>query len=198
MAKTIAPKVTAAPDRFSAYIPFTLAQEDVDPQNWSDPKNFSDDLHDPGGATMDGITQTEYDAWRMLHGLPKQDVKNITQTEGYAIYRTNYWLPHCPTLPAGLDLEFFDSAVNQGAEEATRILQVALGVANDGIFGPKTAAAVQAITSVPAVVEAFTARRETVYKESANYKYFGADWERRASQIGAEALTMASTPSAAA
>jgi lysozyme family protein len=146
---------------------------------------------------MGGVTQDEYDAWRKLHGLPTQDVNLITQAEGYAIYRANYWLPECPGLSAGLDLQFFDSAVNQGQEEATRILQVALGVESDGIFGPTTAAAVKAIKNIPAVVTAFTARREAVYKETANYQYFGPDWERRASEIGAEALTMASASAAA-
>jgi lysozyme family protein len=197
MAKATAPKITTSPDRFIVCLPFTLAQEDVDPTNWSDPKNFSDDPHDPGGATMGGITQDEYDAWRKLLGLPTQDVKLITQAEGYAIYHANYWLPECPGLSAGLDLQFFDSAVNQGQEEATRILQVALGVESDGIFGPTTAAAVEAIKNVPAIVTAFTARREAVYKETANYQYFGTDWERRASEIGAEALTMASASGAA-
>jgi lysozyme family protein len=87
-----------------------------------------------------------------------------------------------PRLVAGLDLQFFDSAVNQGQGEATRILQVVIGVESDGIL--TTAAAVKAINNVPAIVTAFTARREAVYKETANYQYFGTDWERRASEIG--------------
>ena len=177
-------------DRFSVCFPFTLAQEDVDPARWSDPKNFSDTPGDPGGATMNGIIQSEYNAWRRAHGLAIQGVKVISREEGYAIYRGNYWLPYCPHLPEGLDLQFFDAAVNQGVHEAIEILQVALGIAKDGVWGPLTAAAVAGIKDVTTVGHAFTARREAVYRQTGGFKEFGTDWTRRALQIGAEALKM--------
>jgi Glycosyl hydrolase 108 len=78
----------------------------LDPTNWSDPKNFSDDPHDPRGAAMGGITQDEYDAWCKLLGMPTRDVKLITQAEGYAIYHANYWLPECPGLSPDLICSF--------------------------------------------------------------------------------------------
>lgn len=186
-----APEEAHVPDRFPACLPLTLRQEAPDSTDWGNRKNFSDDPHDPGGATMNGIIQTEYDKWRKAHGLPTQPVRKITQAEGYAIYRQNYWLPHCPTLPPGLDLQFFDCAVNQGVGEATKILQVALGVESDGDFGPQTQAAVQA-ANVHDAIQRFTARRLGVYRETRNFQYFGEDWTRRADQIGAAALSAAS------
>jgi lysozyme family protein len=177
------------PDRFSICIPFTLAQEEVDPANWSDPKNYSVDPV----PTFAGIEQSEYWLWLRQHGLPQVSVKQITQSEGYAIYRQGYWLPYCPALPPGLDLEVFDTRVNQGAAEATRILQVALGIQNDGIWGPQTTHAVQAITDLPTVIKAFTARRTAVYKQTNGFGDYGKDWLRRASEIGAEALKMITT-----
>jgi lysozyme family protein len=165
-----------------------LAQEAPHPQDWTNPSNFSNDPHDPGGATMCGIIQTEYDDWRKAHGLPVRPVRELTQEEGSAIYRGNYWMPHCPILPAGLDLQFFDSAVNQGTEEATKILQVALQISSDGDFGPLTTAACSGCEDIEGVVAAFTARRLAVYKESRGFQYFGSDWTRRATEIGNAAL----------
>lgn len=177
--------------RFKACLPYTLAQECPHPADWSNPKNFSDDAHDPGGKTMCGITQREYDHYRKARGLPVQDVRKISRKEGEDIYDKSYWLPDCPLLPVGLDLCLFDAAVNQGSFEAIKILQAALGIAADGEWGPKTDAAVKAIANAGAVIRAFTARRSVVYRQTRGFQYFGTDWLRRSQEIGAEAFKMA-------
>lgn len=175
-----------------------LAQECPEPDDWYNARNFSNDAHDPGGKTMCGITQREYDNDRKRHGMVCRDVRQITETEGYSIYRLSYWSPHCDSLPPGLDLCFFDSSVNEGCTEAVRILQHVLDIEADGMWGPQTAAAVAAIPQVshpvqlPAIIRAFTARRETVYRESKGFPYFGKDWLRRSKEIGDEALKMVS------
>ncbi len=173
--------------RFNLCLPFTLIQEAPDPQNWTDPKNFSNDPRDPGGKTYMGVTQREYDVWRKSQGLPTQDVRKVTKDEGETIYYTSYWLPYCPRLLPGLDLCFFDSDVNEGSTQAVRILQVAVDVPDDGQWGPITDAAVKAIKSVNGVIQAFTLRREEVYRETSGYGSFGTDWERRAQEIGTAA-----------
>lgn len=181
-------------DAFLAAWPFTLAQECPFPKDWSNPKNFSNDIGDPGGPTMCGIIQTEYNYYRVKHGLASQSVRLITEGEGQDIYYNNYWLPHCPVLPAGLDLCFFDECVNTGAGEATKVLQVALSQQSDGVWGPKTMAAVTSLQAKPeivAAINAYTARREAVYRQMKGFGRFGTDWERRAGEIGAEALKMA-------
>ena len=177
--------------RFRACMPFTLAQECPHPADWSNPKNFSDDPHDPGGKTMCGITQREYDHYRKSRGLPVQDVRKIGAAEGEDIYDKSYWLPDCPLLPAGLDLCLFDAAVNEGPLQAIKILQAALGIAADGEWGPRTDAAVKTIGDVAGVIKAFTARRSAVYRETRGFQYFGTDWLRRAQEIGGESLKMA-------
>lgn len=181
-------------DRFLLCLPFTLAQECPHPNDWSNARNFSNDAHDPGGKTMCGIIQREYDAWRKAQGLPTRDVRELTQDEGHAIYRANYWLPHCPTLPPGLDLALFDANVNEGSTEGTKILQAALGRANDGLWGKVTQAAVDAIADVPAALRLFTNRRQVVYRQMAGFQYFGTDWIRRSQEIGAAALKMCEPP----
>lgn len=176
-------------DRFLTCLPFTLAQECPHPNNWSDPRNFSNDKHDPGGKTMCGIIQREYDLYRKSKRLPTQDVRKLTEVEGQEIYQHGYWLPHCPNLAVGLDLCYFDAAVNMGTTEATMILQHALGASADGDWGSETQKVVSTATPV-AAIKAYTARRLAVYHMMAGFRYFGGDWTRRTNEIGAEALKM--------
>ena len=176
----------APPPPFLTCLPYTLKQECPDPGDWSNPANFSDDPHDPGGATMCGIIQVEYDAYRGSLGEPTQSVRLITQAEGQAIYQRSYWQPHCQQLPIGLDLSFFDTAVNMGPEESRRILQYSLNVPVDGIWGPETAGAVAAIADITVVINAFTAQRKAAYESFSTFRYFGRDWIRRATEIGNE------------
>jgi lysozyme family protein len=176
--------------QFLACLPFTLAQECPHPNEWSNPRNFSNDAHDPGGETMCGIIQREYTAWRKSNGLPSRDVRYLTQAEGYAIYWRNYWYPECPKLPPGLDLAFFDAAVNEGGHEAILMLQYILGITRDGDWGPETEAHVAAITDPEGMVQAFTKHREDVYRMFKGFRYFDRDWARRSTEIGAEALRM--------
>jgi lysozyme family protein len=183
-------------DRFNVCLPFTLAQECPFPQDWSNRHNFSNDAHDPGGKTMCGIIQREYDHWRKAHDLPVRDVRELTREEGEQIYRANYWLPHCLDLPPGLDLQLFDESVNTGTFEGIKVLQAALGVLNDGIWGAGTAAAVKSIPNVRAAIAAFTVRRKYVYRQMRGFRYFGEDWLRRSDQIGSTALKMAANAAA--
>jgi lysozyme family protein len=188
--------MTTSDDRFDICLPFTLAQECPHPETWTNPKNFSNDAHDPGGETMCGIIQREYDSYRKHNGLLCRDVRGLTEREGKDIYWTSYWMPHCLGLPGGLDLQFFDASVNEGCVEAVRILQRVLGLDVDGLWGPKTTARVVAIQSrdVPAVIRAFTVRREAVYEQMKGFRYFGTDWLRRSKEIGDAALKMATGP----
>ena len=174
--------------RFLAWLPNTLAQEAPYPSQWGNPRNFSNDPGDPGGKTMDGLIQVEFDRWNVQHGLPRADVRTCTEQTGDLIYLNNYWLPYCPDLPAGLDGMFFDSAVNEGTAEGVKILQFSLGLHVDGKWGPLTDAAVKRIADVPAAIRAFGKRRAAVYTETSGYTRFGADWERRDSQITSASL----------
>lgn len=183
--------MTTLSPRFLACMPAMLPEEDPDAANWNDPKNYSDTPGDPGAETFNGITQATYDHWRVVNGLPRQPVRLCTKGDGYQLYFAEYWLPYCPELPAGLDLMFFDTSVNQGVRRAVQILQYALGYIPDGIWGPITDAAVKAITNVPIVISAFGARRAIVYRQTENFNLFGEDWEARDTRITASSLTMA-------
>jgi lysozyme family protein len=178
--------------RFKACLPYTLREECPDPEHWSDSRNFSNDPHDPGGETMCGITQREYNAWRHKHGLKPAAVQEITETEGEEVYYENYWLPYCPALPPGMDLAFFDAAVNEGSAEAIKMLQHTLGITADGVWGPLTDRMVQGLQGSDVVmVKRYTQVREAVYRTFRGYRYFGRGWERRSAEIGLEAVRMA-------
>ena len=177
--------MTVPETRFSSCMPIVLAQECPDPSNWSDPRNFSNLPHDPGGATMCGITQAEYAA----HGWPGS-VEFISIHQGWTIYLNSYWLPHSPELPTGLDLSFFDICVNAGPGGAIRTFQSSLGVGVDGIFGPITAGAVARISNATTAIEAYCGARARYYRALANFRYFGQAWIQRALRIQNYSLAM--------
>lgn len=168
--------------RFLACMPFVLQEEG----------GYSNDAHDSGGMTMHGIIQREYDRFRKSKGLPTQWVKNISIDEQNEIYWTEYWLPHCPLLPAGLDLSFFNIAVNAGPGEATRLLQAALNILADGNWGPQTNTAVVAIKpeDVPNLISTFDIDEEGWYRHLSKFQYFGKDWIGRAQRCRVASLKM--------
>jgi lysozyme family protein len=176
--------------RFSLCMPFMLSMECPFPNNWSDPRNYSNNPHDPGGPTMCGITANEYNIFRERHGEPIRDVRLINIHEGWDCYLFSYWLPHSPDLPIGMDLSFFDTCVNCGPAGATKILQAALHVSIDGIWGPHTASAVTGITNVAGTIQAFCGARAAYYRRLANFKYFGQGWIHRALAIQNDSLNM--------
>lgn len=171
------PYIVGQDSSFDKSLPFVLGEEG----------GYSNDAHDPGGMTMWGIIQREYDRKRRQWGLPTQWVKNISRDEMRTIYYTDYWMPHCPALHPGLALEFFDLDVNGGPHRAVMTLQRVLGLYPDGVWGPKTDAAVAAITDQAKVVRAFMDERERFYHSLSTFKFFGKGWIRRSQEIETDA-----------
>lgn len=170
--------------KFERCLPDTLVQEG----------GYSNDAHDPGGMTMEGIIQREYDRKRRQWGLPTRWVKLISPDEMRTIYYTDYWLPDGPKLPAGLDLECFDQCVNEGSHRAIVLLQRALLVDADGDFGDKTAAAVNFAIErkrVVVVIDRYKEARENFYRALPTFRYFGSDWIRRSETIDKQADALA-------
>ena len=103
---------------------------------------YADVPGDKGGKTNYGITQLTYDAWQLRRGLPSRPVAGIHQTEVEAIY-AEYWKDaRCGVMPEPLDLVVFDCAINSGAKRAIKLLQYALGIPADGVYGRVTADAI--------------------------------------------------------
>ncbi|MCS6964838.1 glycoside hydrolase family 108 protein [Thermoflexus sp.] len=88
---------------------------------------YVDDPDDRGGPTNMGITQAAYDRYRQDHGLPLQDVRQITREEVEAIYRQYYWeASGAATLPRPLGMVHMDTAVNMGVGRAKGFLEETL------------------------------------------------------------------------
>src|ERR1700678_3705447 len=110
---TFVPYVVGTDPEFDKCLPPILVQEG----------GYSNDAHDPGGMTDFGIIQREYDAKRKQWGLPTQWDKNISADKNRPMYYTDYWLPVCPQLYPGLDLQVFNMSVNGGPHRAIVLLQ---------------------------------------------------------------------------
>lgn len=179
--------------QFDRCLPDIEAQEGAPWSGGPGPaRAFSDDAHDPGGKTMEGITQKEYFQDRLGWGLPVQPVRLMSKDEERTIYYMRYWLPYCPKLYGGLNLEFFNMSVNGGPKRAIENLQSALGLKSDGAWGPKTQAAVAALSvqHPQAVIDRYRAVSDQFYKRLPGFRWFGKDWLRRDAQINAQADTL--------
>lgn len=152
---------------------------------------YSNDPQDPGGATMQGVTQATYDLWRVDHQLPKRNVKYITPAELCAIYKHRYWDKVAgDRLPPGLDYCLFDFAVNSGPSRAVRYLQEALGVTADGKIGPATLDAIEAVPT-DALIQAVCNMRLAFLKRQPTFPRFGNGWSRRVQEVRVKAKEMA-------
>lgn len=183
--RTFVPYLLGTDTQFERCLPDVLVQEG----------GYSNDAHDPGGMTMQGIIQREYDLKRKQWGLLTQWVKNISKAEMETIYYTDYWLPYAPQLPSGLDLEFFDLDVNGGQHRAIVTLQRALAIHDDGQWGPQTADAVTTMMAAGyplRTINDFKVEREKFYRSLGTFRFFGKDWIRRSEEIASEGATMQS------
>ena len=90
---------------------------------------------DPGGETNWGISKRSY---------PSIDIRALTRDQAKAIYLRDFWEPLGDAHPA-IKFQVFDFAVNSGIQTAIRKLQAAVGVADDGHWGPVSAKALAAM-----------------------------------------------------
>lgn len=165
---------------YSACLKFTLQWEG----GWSNHKA------DPGGATMRGVTQRVYNAYRTAHNKPIHSVYYITDAEVGDIYRRQYWdVVRGDQLPIGIDLAVFDHAVNSGPVAAIKMLQRSVGVTADGNFGLVTLNAVQRAKPRELVLT-LTKSRQGFLERLKTFKVFGRGWTRRVTAVRTTALVM--------
>ena len=128
---------------------------------------FSKD--DPGGETKYGITKRTY---------PQLDIKSLTLDMAKAIYYKDFWLPLGDQCSTAVRLEVFDFAVNSGIGTAIRKLQLAIGVADDGFFGPISRAKLASLPSGIVVLRYLSARLDFMASLT-TWPNFGKGWARR-------------------
>jgi len=135
---------------------------------------------DPGGPTLEGVTQAVYDNFRKSKGLPRKVLSASMRTtkawiaERRAIYRTLYWdKVDGDGLPAGVDLAVYDFGVNSGVARANRYVST-LG---DG----------EPID----LVKRLCAKRLGFVQQIRTFKVFGRGWTRRIADVEATGVRMA-------
>ncbi|WP_448761058.1 putative peptidoglycan-binding domain-containing protein, partial [Acinetobacter tandoii] len=77
-----------------------------------------------------------------------------------------------------IGFQMFDAAVNHGIGNAIRILQRAVGVADDGAIGKITLGAINE-KSIDDVLVLFNAERLEFYAKLQTFQTFGRGWTRR-------------------
>ena len=151
---------------------------------------WADDPHDPGGATMRGITIGTFRAWKG-RGVTKAELRAISDADLRAIYRQKYWdAVRGDDLPVGLDLVAFDAAVNSGVSRGAKWLQTALGVSADGKIGPATLAAARK-AHPKAVIDRATSARLAWLRTLPTWGRFGKGWTSRVESVREVATGMA-------
>lgn len=125
---------------------------------------------DPGGVTNWGISQRSY---------PHLDIANLTRDDAIAIYKRDFWDKiDGDAMPPGVGFQLLDFAVNSGIETAIRALQRAVGVADDGHFGPVSLAAIKAQSPADTIMK-FLAERLMFMTGLSTWVDFGKGWARR-------------------
>lgn len=129
---------------------------------------------DPGGETNWGITKRV----AMENGY-SDNMRYLTRDQAKNIYRTAYWnRARADQYDGAIGFQLFDAAVNHGIGNASRFLQRAVGVADDGVIGPLTIKAVNSM-NVTDVLARFNAERLDFYTKLSTWPTFGKGWARR-------------------
>lgn len=152
---------------------------------------YVDNPHDPGGATLKGVTQGSYTAWLAHRGRPNAPVKNASDADIQAIYREQYWnAVRGDDLYDGLDLVLVDTGWGSGPVTAIKFLQRAIGLTADGWFGVKTLAAVKQRWNSRTLIETLCSTRLAFFQSLPTWRYFGVGWTNRLNGIRTKALEM--------
>lgn len=145
---------------------------------------------DPGGMTNLGCTKATWEQW-VGRKVTEAEMRALTPSDVAPLYKKRYWDKVLgDDLPNGVDYAVFDAAVNSGVTRASRWLQQAVGVTDDGVIGPKTLTAVNA-TDPLALVQWYNKRRVEFLKGLTTWDTFGKGWSTRVMDVNMAARQMA-------
>lgn len=139
---------------------------------------YSDHKDDPGGKTRYGITE----AVAREVGY-RGDMRELPLDLAQRIYKDRYWdAVQAEHLPADIRYAVFDAAVNSGVAQAAKWLQRACGVKDDGVIGPQTIRAANALHP-EGLKRKMLAQRLRFMATLANWPAFGRGWANRISDL---------------
>ncbi len=140
----------------------------------------SDDGNWTGGAEGHGENRgTKFGI--SARSYPTLDIANLTLEEAQAIYWRDFWKAvRADRLPGEMGFQLFDAAVHSGAQRAVMLMQRALGLPDDGVWGPKTEAKFAIAVNAPAVLLArFNGVRLDFLTRTPRWPEFAKGWARR-------------------
>lgn len=139
---------------------------------------YSDHKDDPGGKTRYGITE----AVAREVGY-RGDMRELPLDLAQRIYKNRYWdAVQAEHLPADVRYAVFDAAVNSGVAQAAKWLQRACGVKDDGVIGPQTIRAANALHP-EGLKRKMLAQRLRFMATLANWPAFGRGWANRIADL---------------
>ncbi|WP_101927136.1 MULTISPECIES: glycoside hydrolase family 108 protein [Luteimonas] len=146
---------------------------------------FSEDRTDPGNWTGGRVGAGKLLGTKFgiaANTYPTLDIRNLTRKQAVEIYHRDFWLASkADRLPAAVAFSALDGAINSGARRSIQWLQQAAGVADDGLFGPRTAAAVAKADPNDLLLR-YNAARLDFMTRLGSWKSHGAGWARRIAQ----------------
>jgi lysozyme family protein len=139
---------------------------------------YSDHAADPGGKTRYGITE----AVAREVGY-KGDMRDLPLDLAKRIYKDKYWdTVQAENLPADVRYPLFDAAVNSGPAQAAKWLQRACGVRDDGVIGPQTIRAANALHP-EGLKRKMLAQRLRFMASLSNWPAFSRGWANRIADL---------------
>lgn len=147
---------------------------------------YSDDPDDPGNWTggrkgVGKLLGTKYGI--AANTYPNVDIKNLTWEQAKAIYKRDFWdVVNADVLPGAVVHSALDGAINSGPKRSIMWLQAAAGVADDGIWGPVTRAAI-ASADPNDLLARYNALRLMFMTRLSTWSKYGRGWARRIAQM---------------
>jgi lysozyme family protein len=139
---------------------------------------YVNDPDDAGGETKFGIAK---------NANPETDITNLTWSQAKAIYYTKYWLlGACDKLSGRVGVLHLDGCINHGVGRASKFLQKALLVTEDGKIGAITINKANLADQI-VLCNAICDNREQFYQDivanKPTQKKFLAGWLRRIKEM---------------
>nr|WP_218955428.1 glycosyl hydrolase 108 family protein [Acinetobacter sp. YH01020] len=143
---------------------------------------YSTDKRDPGNWTGGKVGAGTLKGTKFglaANTYPNLDIKNLTLAQAKQIYKKDWWDKlggH--GLHSAITFQLWDFAINAGKVRAIKELQQVAGVTADGIIGPKTIEAVNAL-DLNDVLLSLTAERLKFYTSLSKWSTYGKGWTNR-------------------
>lgn len=143
---------------------------------------YTDDPNDRGNWTSGKVGEGELKGTKFgisAMSYPHLDIKNLTLDEAQTIYFNDFWVKNgIDQLPKAMQYQMFDASINHGFRNATKMLQRAVNVADDGIIGKNTMKAVGQYDQLSLVL-LFNNERLKFYTDIRTWSQYGKGWARR-------------------